>query len=197
MPLQGQNNKPTIDHEKFGKITYVSHNQLVFLESEDFTPLKLFFEPVIISLNYIDENYHFDSKDMIGISGGGWTTVLVSAIVPRIQHSFSIAGSYPLFLRDEVSDIGDYEQINPLLYEKANYLELYILASTGDSRKHSQIFIKNDPCCFGGNEYMVYEEYLMNTVNDLGGKYEIIIDKTTKKHEISEYILEKISDSLS
>ena len=61
-------------------------------------------EPITVSLNYLDEEYDFSSYYMIGISGGGWTTVIYSAIDDRISNSFSVAGSYPLFLRSEIKN---------------------------------------------------------------------------------------------
>ena len=98
-----------------------------------------------MSLNYVDTTFNFDSYYMVGISGGGWTTTLYSAIDPRITQSYSIAGSLPLYLRSSPEDIGDYEQIVPSLYRIANYLDLYILDSYGENRKHVQIFNKYDP----------------------------------------------------
>ena len=36
---------------------------------------------------------------MLGLSGGGWSTTLASAVDPRIQLSFPTAGSIPFDLK--------------------------------------------------------------------------------------------------
>ena len=52
---------------------------------------------------------------MAGLSGGGWTTTIASALDPRIVLSFPVAGSVPFAMRDEhpgdpYHDLGDFEQ---------------------------------------------------------------------------------------
>ena len=188
MPLLGMNDQPIIDLERFGKIKFTSHNQFKFLESSEFSPIKFFVEPIGVSLNYLDKNFNFDSYYMVGISGGGWTTVLFSAIDDRITQSYSVAGSVPMFMRSDSKNIGDYEQIVPELYRIANYLELYILSSFGDERKHVQIFNKNDPCCFSGNVSGLYDYKINEKLIELdSGNFFLYIDDTHKEHKISEY----------
>jgi len=197
MPLLGLNEQPIIDHPKFGKIKLTSHNQFQFLETETFTPFSLFVTPPIIALNYIEKNYNFDSINMVGISGGGWTTMLVSAMDTRIDQSFSVAGSYPIFLRNETKNFGDYEQTNPKLYEIANYLDLYTIASYGENRKFIQIFNKNDPCCYDGDSFLAYEDVIKTKIQKLkNGFFDIHLDDTHNEHKISAYSLEIIINSI-
>ncbi len=197
MPLKGMNNQPTIDTTDFGKIKFVSHRQFPLLESDDFSPLKYFIHPIILSLNYIDEFYNYASYDMVGLSGGGWTTIISSAIDNRISQSFSVAGSYPLYLRYESQNIGDYEQLHPDIYKIANYLELYVMGSSGDNRKLVQIFNKYDPCCFTGELSESYETLVKKKASELNGNFEIYIDASHKEHKISQNSLELIHDSLN
>lgn len=197
MPLLGNNNNPTFEHEQFGKITLIDHDQFVLLETNSFSPIQYFVEPIVVSLNYLDENYNFDSYTMVGISGGGWTTSLYGAIDTRIEDSFSIAGSYPMYLRIIPKNLGDYEQLNPELYAVANYLDLYILSSIGENRSHTQVFIKDDPCCFGDMEFLHYEQILTEHVSTLDGTFRIILDDSIVTHDISEITLKLISDSIN
>ncbi len=198
MPLLGMNSQPIIDNKYLGKIKLQSHNQFELLENDDFTPIKFFIEPIIISNNYFDNNYNFDSYYMIGISGGGWTATLAAAIDDRISQTYSIAGSYPIFLRSEPENFGDYEQHHLELYEKSNYLDLYTLASIGDNRKFIQIFNKYDPCCFSGEAFQEYEDIIKKTVDKLGsGTFDIYLDDTHKEHIISVYALELIIDEIN
>jgi len=198
MPLVGMNNQPVVEIDGLGKIKLTSHNQLRLLEANNFNPMKLFVDPIQINLNFLDREYNFKQYSMIGLSGGGWTTVVYSAIDERISNSFSVAGSVPFYLRVDERDVGDYEQTNIELYQNVNYLELYVLGSYGDGRKHIQIFNKNDPCCFSGNGYETYEFVIKDKMLQLGkGSFQIFIDNTHNEHKISdttrEFILETIN----
>jgi len=198
MPLLGMNNQPIIDLEHFGKIKFTDHKQLQFLESSEFSPVKFFIEPIGVSLNYLDENFDFDSYYMMGISGGGWTTVLFSAIDDRISQSYSVAGTIPIFMRSDSKNIGDYEQIIPELYAITNYLELYILNSYGDNRIHVQIFNNNDPCCFSGNFSGIYDHKINERLIKLDkGNFFLYVDDTHNEHKISEYSRILISEHMN
>ena len=140
MPLVGMNNQPIVEIDGFGKIKLISHEQLKFLETNNFNPMRLFLDPIQINLTFLDKEYDFVQYSMVGLSGGGWITVVYSAIDERISNSFSVAGSMPFYLKVDERDIGDYEQTNIDLYRNVNYLELYILSASGDGRKHVQIF---------------------------------------------------------
>lgn len=198
MPFVGMNNQPIIDIKNFGPIKFFDHDQLRFLESENFSPLSYFFTPINHSLNYLDLNYNFKNYHMLGISGGGWTATIYPALDTRISKSFAVSGSLPIPLRTNSQDIGDYEQIHPELYDIANYSEFYIMSSYGQNRAFNQIFNKYDPCCFSGNLFSEYESKISNIVYKLNfGDFNVYLDDTHKEHKISEYaqelILEKIA----
>ena len=198
MPLLGMNNQPIVEMDVLGKIKLNSHNQLRLLEANDFNPMKLFLDPIQINLNFLDKEYNFKRYSMIGLSGGGWTTVVYSAIDERISDSFSVAGSMPFYLRVDDRDMGDYEQRNIELYQNVNYLELYVLSAYGDGRKHIQIFNKNDPCCFSGNGYETYEFVIKDKISQLGkGNFQIFIDDTHTQHKISDHTLRLVHENIS
>ena len=192
MPLIGMNNQPVVNSD-FGKIKLTTHNHFQFIESETFSTIKYFLHPITISLNFMEEEYDYLSYSMIGISGGGWTTTIYSAIDERISHSFSVAGSLPIFLRNEPKDLGDYEQTLPELYSISNYLELYIMSSYGENRLHVQLFNQYDPCCFSGTNFESYEDIILQKIRELdGGNFIIYLDTTHDEHKISEYAQNKI-----
>ena len=198
MPLVGMNNQPVVEIDGLGKIKLTSHNQLRLLEANNFNPMKLFVDPIQINLNFLDKEYDFKQYSMIGLSGGGWTTVVYSAIDERISNSFSVGGSMPFYLRVDERDVGDYEQTNIELYQNVNYLELYVLGAYGDGRKHIQIFNKNDPCCFSGNGYETYEFVIKDKISQLGkGNFQIFIDDTHTQHKISDHILRLVHENIS
>ena len=193
MPLVGMNNQPVVEIDRLGEIKLVSHEQLRLLEANHFNPMKLFIEPIQINLTFLGKEYDFKQYSMIGLSGGGWTTVVYSAIDDRISNSFSIASSIPFYLRVDERDITDYEQTNVDLYQNVNYLELYVLSASGDGRKHVQIFNKNDPCCFSGNGYETYESAVNDKISQFGkGNFQVFVDDTHNEHKISDTALKYI-----
>ena len=198
MPLVGMNNQPVVEIDGLGKIKLISHDQLRLLETNNFNPMKLFLDPIQINLTFLDKEYDFDQYSMVGLSGGGWITVVYSAIDERISNSFSVAGSMPFYLKVDERDIGDYEQTNIDLYRNVNYLELYILSASGDGRKHVQIFNKNDPCCYPGNGYETYEFVIKDKISQLGqGNFQIFVDNTHNEHKISDVALDYIVKNIN
>ena len=192
MPLSGMNNQPTVEISELGIIKLINHNRLKFLENQEFSPIKFFVEPIIVSLNYVENNFEFDSYHFVGISGGGWTGIIYSAIDDRVSDTFSIAGSLPLYLRADPQNFGDYEQELPSLYSISNYLELYVLGGYGQDRKLIQIFNKNDPCCFAGEVSSLYSDSVKNVLEQLSmGYFDVLIDENDQ-HNISDVTLEKI-----
>ena len=197
MPLVGMNNQPIIEIDGFGEMHLISHDQFSLLEQNTFNPMKLFIHPIQVNLNFLDKEYDFKRYSIIGLSGGGWTAVVYSAIDDRITDSFSVAGSIPFYLRVDERDIGDYEQTNVDLYKIANYLEIYVLSGYGNDRKHIQIFNKNDPCCFSGYGYETYEYFIDNKLAQLGkGSFQIFLDDTHNQHKISNTALEHIAKNI-
>lgn len=173
MPMLGMNTHPFPTSE---------HIEL----SERENPLRYFADPVIIAVNWAEATYSYSRRFMLGISGGGWTTVLVAAIDERIDASYPVAGSWPHYLRERYGSLGDYEQqITP------NYLELYLMA-THPNRAQVQVFNEFDPCCFGGlysYDYLSYTSYRANT---WAGRFQILMDHEQMEHAISDYALWQI-----
>ena len=72
-----------------------------------FTPKRarrssIFMEPIARTVNYLVAHHpELQEIDMIGLSGGGWTTTVYAAIDPRIVKSIPVAGTLPLYLRGD------------------------------------------------------------------------------------------------
>jgi len=197
MPLQGMNEQPIIEIPQIGKIKLFSHEQFRFLDNENFSSMKFFLEPVAVSLNSMQKNYEFNEYIFLGISGGGWTSTIYSALDDRITKSFTVAGGLPIILRNTIEDKGDYEQTLPEFYKISNYFEFFIMSSLGDSRKYVQIFNEFDHCCYSGKKFEVYEEDIKSSIEKIGqGYFEIYLDSTHKEHKISDYSLNIILDEI-
>ena len=195
MPGHGMNNEPVVDVPNLGKITLNSHNHFKLIESENLKPIKFFIEPVIITLNHIKLNHNFESFNMVGLSGGGWTTVIISALDDRIEKSYSVAGSFPIWMRSDLSNFGDYEQTIPEFYQIANYEELYIMGSYGDDRNLILFYNEFDPCCFSGDLYkkFPFKNIIQEKLQILGkGHFDVIIDYEQNEHIISDFTINQI-----
>jgi hypothetical protein len=166
--------------------------------------LRLFLEPTIVSLNFVQKKYKYMRVDMVGLSGGGWTTNLIAAIDNRIKYSFNVAGSIPSYYRFGGS-IGDIEQFVPQMYRDiAGYPDLYVLGAHGDGRKQVHILNRNDDCCFGQKQHdpsrsydadlNLIEKNVVEKLESLGDfdHYYLIIDETSPNHQISEYALKNV-----
>jgi hypothetical protein len=175
MPMRGLNTHPFPTSE---------HIELSAREH----PLQYFADPVMVALNWAEATYSYSRRFMMGLSGGGWTTVLVAGIDVRIDASYPVAASWPHYLRELYGSVGDYEErITP------NYLELYLMA-THPRREQTQVFNEFDMCCFGGlyaYDYLAYTSYRANT---WAGRFQILLDHGQAEHGISEYTLGQILD---
>jgi hypothetical protein len=173
MPMRGMNTHPYPGR---------SHNQLAARDH----PLGFFADPIVVALNWAQPKYSYSRRFMVGISGGGWTTVLVGAIDQRIDASYPVSGSWPHYLRERHNYSGDYEQD-----AIPNYLELYLMA-TYPGRTHIQVFNVHDPCCFPGLDPYGYLQYVAFHASKLGGHFGILMDFQNTEHSISPEMLEAI-----
>ncbi len=198
MPLVGMNNHPIVNLPKFGPVQLIEHNNFRLLISKDLSPISFFLTPVTVALNHALNKNNYQYIGMMGLSGGGWTTTVYSAIDPRINVSYPVAGSLPFFLRNlsknrfNQTSWGDFEQDYQALYNIANYLELYVLGADRD-RRQLQVLNLFDSCCFSGNFHSTYEPIVASVALNLGGSFEVLLDKTHKQHMISEYALDIIA----
>lgn len=87
-----------------------------------------------------------DRVAMTGLSGGGWQTILLSALDTRITASAPNAGYTALYTRLlDASDIGDYEQVPSDFATVVDYTHLTALLAP---RPALLIYNAYDECCF-------------------------------------------------
>jgi len=181
-----------------------AHDKLFVLHPKSGTAIQFFMEPVARTVNYLAA-HHADLKeiDMVGLSGGGWTTTVYAAIDPRIVKSFPVAGTLPLYLRGAHYN-HDLEQYVPALYQVANYKDLYVLGAAGNGRLQLQILNRYDDCCFGEKEHTVgpppftqaireYQHDVQNALSQLKkGTFALHLDQSAHYHQISTEAIDKV-----
>ncbi len=172
---------------------------------------RFFLEPMVQGVNYF---LHTTPKafdvSYVGLSGGGWTGHMLAALDTRIKISFPVAGSLPLYARGfSPGSEGDAEQIYAPLYLEvdkhntngvpdtaagvASWLEIYALGGIGPGRHQTQILNFYDACCFSGDTYQTYTNFVSTTVRQLGqGSWDFYSDATHKQHQISSNCLETV-----
>jgi hypothetical protein len=201
MPFVHWNAQPIVDPRDPGRrVTVHAHDELARWESAAFSTLTFFVEPVTVALNHAIAAHRPSSVQMIGLSGGGWTTTVCAAIDPRITHSYPAAGSLPFHLRpgspNVTSSLGDWEQrreTQPRFYGIAGYLDLYVMAAVGPGRRQIQILNRFDSCCFAGVGHRSYAPAVSQRAAVIGaGHWEVLEDATHDQHTISPYALSVI-----
>jgi len=199
MPLKGEDNSRTAyDVPGHGTVNLSNHDHMSeVLENSRGSFIRFFIEPVIVGINYSQKKYNYLDINMIGLSGGGWTTNICAAIDPRISYSFPTAGSSPLYLRHGPcpnGSLGDAEQWWPPLYEEiASWPDIYILGGYGQGRRQVLVLNQYDNCCFGGINYQTYLPYVEDAVENLGsGSFQIYLDKSHCVHMISDIVCNEV-----
>jgi len=178
------------------------HDSLFKYKFSEGSAFKLFFEPIAACLNYLKARSREDSfpeyteYDMVGLSGGGWTSTLYPALDPTIRISVPVAGTLPIYLRWGGS-WGDAEQTLPDFYGIAGYLDLHVMGSCGPGRKQVQVLNRRDSGCFGEAQHAgplpwdksvrEYEVRVAAALEGLGAakQFRVYIDEAATTHEIS------------
>ena len=197
-------NMPGVGENNCGGVNYTGgsgkcHNSLGNLETPTFNPMEIFFNGLDQVLPRIQDNY--TDISMMGISGGGWATVVYAAVNPRINNSFSVSGSYPRYIYDvQMPNKGDWEQGSPagnsvwqFLTNEVSYLDMYIMAAHNGI--HRSMYNEFDSCCFWGRHFEEYEQHLTDLSASIGGDYGNYLSQSTT-HQIPNDTMNEIINTL-
>ena len=199
MPTLGMNAKPIINIPNLGNIKIDKPYKLSLLKNNNSHYLKYFLMPPSKLAKLLSQENNFKSISMVGIGTGGWVTTLTSAVDTNINNSFSVSGTLPLALQNE--DFGrskEYNFENDLsIYKRFNYLDLYILSSSGINRLHRQIYIYNNNKRFAGNRFNLFYEDLASETSKLNiSNFDIFVDFKSVAHDVSKEILIYINETI-
>ncbi|MCX6874019.1 MAG: glycoside hydrolase family 28 protein [Verrucomicrobia bacterium] len=170
---------------------------------------RFFLEPVVQGINYFLQTKPGAEVAMVGISGGGWAATLAPAVDMRIKRSFPVAGTYPLYCRTKPFPTfsHDIEQYYDPLYREidsdgdgitdtaagvASWLEIYTLGAFGPGRRQVQILNYNDTCCFFGDAFKTYSNFVPGVVRKLDqGEWGFYSD-ANDRHWISSNVIHQV-----
>lgn len=205
MPLFGEN-PANVNVEYEGETYWLRawHGDLAPIEERGGNVFHLFFEPLARMFTHATEAQGFSQLTMMGLSGGGWTTDVYSAIDPRVKTSYSISGSVPFRLRTSPRDLGEYEQLggHPF-YDLVDYMGLYFLSAQGEGQRHRQLAHEFDDCCYawGGraDAFRHYEASVRARLerDPVGGDFRIHLIPDLVDHNVHIEDLEIIDRELS
>jgi hypothetical protein len=173
--------------------------------------LRLFLEPTVQAINYFQiANPAMKDVSMIGLSGGGWTTAVASAIDTRIKLSIPVAGSAPLYVQNKIGSVGDWEQVYAPLFGEGTagqnpngvvtYLETYVLGAYGDGRRQVMVTIPGEPSGLFPTTWATdvidgatVKGLVSGTVADMGaGRWQQVYDVSQTTHEISPWTINNV-----
>jgi hypothetical protein len=167
--------------------------------------LKFFAHPLAIVLNYLRSNFpEYVDYNLVGLSGGGWTTTVYAAVDPTIHLSFPIAGTLPIYMKRE-GYLGNPEQHWNEYFRIAGYPDQYVLGGFGRDRQQIQIMNKGDVYVGQvatkydwGLEVMAYEVQVQKALARLdSGSFKVFIEPTFSGHMISANALDCIVSTLN
>tara|TARA_B100000674_G_C37814886_1_gene902908 strand:+ start:1 stop:1101 length:1101 start_codon:yes stop_codon:yes gene_type:complete len=157
-------------------------------------PLTLFITPHYKIIKSLSSEYNDIS--IMGISGGGWYTVWLSALIPEIKYSISYAGSLPLEYGKFSGMSGDWEQKDSQIYNDISYWELYKLMTLDEKGKTSRyatlVYNDQDDCCY----FNPYANHFKSIIDELNwNNLKVIIDENDK-HNMNVELVKKIYQSI-
>jgi len=197
----GTNEGNFVYPSRYGQITLnknmaKEHKNYAFFydkNNPNLDPLTLFIAPHFTIIKSLSSDY----KDIsiMGISGGGWYTVWLSALIPEIKFSLSYAGSLPIEYRKFEGISGDWEQQGSQIYNYVSYWELYKLMTIDDSSKINRqailIYNDEDNCCF----YNPYAQHFKSILDELNWKNLNVIIDENDKHTMNVELIKKVYQS--
>jgi len=176
---------------RFGHLTYSNDNILRFGRNG----LRYYIDPAISVINYVTGSLGQDRVTMMGFSAGGWVTTVAAAMDPRIETAISVAGLYPMYVRESTlfGNEAPPPHFDPRLLEATNYMDMFVGAGAGEGRHYLQIFNQFDRCCYRNRYGELYEAAVQQAVRDSGpGMFDVIIDTSHADHKISDWAIEEI-----
>lgn len=187
MPISAGSPGPMVLDTPKGYINFTDHAQFAILWARDFNPLRFFLDPVVAGVDLL-KSLGCEKVGMAGLSGGGWTTVVSSALDGRIEVNYPVAGSWPLYARSwgPMPSWGDWEQWLPGFAPDLSYLDLYVMGASNG--KQVAFYIEHDDCCFAGFSPDHWRYEVAARAATAGGIYGVAYDTVATHHAITPWI---------
>ncbi|MBL8850053.1 MAG: acetylxylan esterase [Planctomycetaceae bacterium] len=137
--------------------------------------LALFYLSMSRGIDILLQHPHADAErvSVSGLSGGGWQTIILSSLDPRVTLSNPVAGYSSFITRGEVtSDLGDSEQTPVDLALYADYAQLTAIRAP---RPTLLTYNDRDNCCFAAGHALPPLLDAARPIYQLYGKLENLV----------------------
>ena len=87
----------------------------------------------------------------MGVSGGGWYGLFLSALITEISDTFVFSGNVPLYLTNFIDTKGDWEMTKSNIYKRINYWDLYKMIYKNPDNINKKLYLIyniKDKCCY-------------------------------------------------
>ncbi|MBI5092022.1 MAG: acetylxylan esterase [Candidatus Hydrogenedentes bacterium] len=131
------------------RVDALDHNASAYLDLCGVSGLSIFYQAMKRGLDTLLSLPNADAERvaMTGLSGGGWQTILLSALDTRIKLAAPDAGYTGIAERARnISNVGDIEQAPPDFVATTDYAGLTALLAP---RPALLLYNAQDDCCFG------------------------------------------------
>lgn len=161
---------------------------------------ELFVSPQVRALNYMDSNFSYSDYYSVGLSGGGWTVAVLSAIDTRISKTISVRGISPRSLKiypyipsgfendfEQGGAVGVYAKCGEKVYNQFSddtYIDIVSLC-IHSGRKFVLIRHINDPATpLNGYSPNWWYYKMLAKATELSGEYVLYLneDSSEKSH---------------
>lgn len=171
-----------------GAANHESYSLFFDKENPNLDALSIFLYPHMRLINYAINQDEYENISIMGISGGGWYTVWLAALMPELDISISYAGSLPFIYTINKKNFMDWEQLYSPIYKSVSYLQLYQLMKLNEIGKQTRqsflVYNDNDPCCFSNPDASDFK----SKIDKLKFYPQVIIDDSDK-HSMNEVII--------
>lgn len=163
------------------------HEVLTLFDTEGYHFFRYFLDPILLPLGRVSRDY--ESIFYVGLSGGGWTGLILSALNPPVRRYVLVAGFLPEEGRASKADLGDVEQITPSVFRRFPYrFFLEQLDAKGPAASWI-IYNTEDDCCYRAVEH---EALIRRMERTYGNIHFEIRDSTTHSYS-PDRILELVA----
>ena len=140
----------------------ILHNNLAMLDLTGQAGVGLFYLALQKALDLLLDHPNADHQrvGVTGLSGGGWQTIVISALDPRVTLSVPVAGYTGVRARlNCLADVGDLEQVPVDLTTVLDYQDMTAMLAP---RPALLILNEKDDCCFqtGRAKPVIYDAVL-------------------------------------
>lgn len=168
--------------------------------------LRTFLAPTLYVKQALKTTYGFSTFAMIGISGGGWTTLMVAALDTEIRAAFSVAGSGTYDIFPLGAPVRDYEQealpesislpTRPCYaFLPQDYRDLYAMA--GDNNRFMRlVYIDGDLFWPSAGKHALIDAVAAAADARVNGTVAVSYDTSQSVHEISNFTGDLICSDL-